>query len=316
MSDGHLFLGVDGGGTKTEFACIDADGRLLAQALTGPTYYLQVGLDGVVRALEEGIGQITAALSVTASDFDHVFFGLPAYGEDSVIDPKLHDLCGRILGHARYGCGNDMICGWAGSLACADGINLVAGTGSIAYGERAGNGARAGGWGEIFGDEGSAYWIAIQGLNAFTRMSDGRLPIGALHGLLVEALELHEDLDLCARIMGERAMARDEIAALSTIVARAADDGDLAAAGILDRAAQELSHMARALREKLGFATTDIVPLSWSGGVLAHNASLRTSLGRHLLTDGGRFQLTEPRHSPAYGAALYAARLGEARTEA
>ncbi len=37
-----------------------------------------------------------------------------------------------------------------------DGINLVAGTGSIAYGEFAGRAARAGGWGELFSDEASA----------------------------------------------------------------------------------------------------------------------------------------------------------------
>ncbi|MEI9903464.1 MAG: BadF/BadG/BcrA/BcrD ATPase family protein [Asticcacaulis sp.] len=73
-----------------------------------------------------------------------------------------------------------MICGWAGSLAGADGINIVAGTGSIGYGERLGRGARAGGWGEVFSDEGSAYWIAVQGLAAFARMSDGRLAKGPL----------------------------------------------------------------------------------------------------------------------------------------
>ncbi len=59
-------------------------------------------------------------------------------------------------------CGNDMVCGWAGSLACADGINVVAGTGSICYGEYQGRSARCGGWGELFSDEGSAYWIARQ----------------------------------------------------------------------------------------------------------------------------------------------------------
>ena len=65
-----------------------------------------------------------------------------------------------LLGHRRYRCGNDMVCAWAGSLGGEDGINIVAGTGSIGYGERAGASARAGGWGEVFGDEGSAYWIA------------------------------------------------------------------------------------------------------------------------------------------------------------
>ncbi len=47
----------------------------------------------------------------------------------------------------------------------------------MTYGERLGVGQRVGGWGELFGDEGSAYWIrCIRGLNAFSRMSDGRIP--------------------------------------------------------------------------------------------------------------------------------------------
>ena len=73
-----------------------------------------------------------------------------------------------------------MVCGWAGSLAGEDGINVISGTGSMTYGERHGTGHRVGGWGELFGDEGSAYWIAAQGLNAFSRMSDGRLARGPL----------------------------------------------------------------------------------------------------------------------------------------
>ena len=73
-----------------------------------------------------------------------------------------------------------MICSWAGSLACEDGISVIAGTGSMAYGEYEGRSARAGGWGELIGDEGSAYWIAREGMNLFSRMSDGRAPRGPL----------------------------------------------------------------------------------------------------------------------------------------
>ena len=74
----------------------------------------------------------------------------------------------------RYRCGNDAVCGWAGALAGEDGINIVAGTGSIGYGEFEGRAARAGGWGELFSDEGSAHWIAREALSLFSRMSDGR----------------------------------------------------------------------------------------------------------------------------------------------
>ena len=51
---------------------------------------------------------------------------------------------------------NDSAAGWAGSLGLEEGINLVAGTGSIAYGQnKFGTEARAGGWDDGFSDEGS-----------------------------------------------------------------------------------------------------------------------------------------------------------------
>ena len=71
-----------------------------------------LGLEGATRALAEGVAGICRLLSVEPDAFRFAFFGLPAYGEDTLIDPRLHDACGRILGHARYACGNDMVCGW------------------------------------------------------------------------------------------------------------------------------------------------------------------------------------------------------------
>jgi N-acetylglucosamine kinase-like BadF-type ATPase len=306
-----VFLGVDGGGTKTEFVCIDEAGRVIARAVTGTTYHLQIGLDEAIARLGQGIEAVCGQLTLSPAGLRRAFFGLPAFGEDAAIDPLLDAACGRLLGHDRYRCDNDMVCGWAGSLACADGINLVAGTGSIGYGERQGRKARVGGWGEIFSDEGSAYWIAIQGLNAFTRMSDGRLPAGPLKQALARELALASDLDICARVMGEKGMARDEIAGLARIVSDAADQGDAEAAAILDRAGSELAAMAQALRRNLGFGESETVLLSWSGGVLTKQAAVRTALRRHLDRQG-RYAVIEPRHDPALGAALYAALLDRA----
>ena len=113
--------------------------------------------------------------------------------------------------------------------------------------------ARAGGWGEAFSDEGSAYWIAMQGLNAYSRMSDGRLPKGPLHALINEALNLTNDLDLCARVYGANARSRGELAQLSLLVAKAAALGDAAALEIFRRAGLELAQIADALRQKLGY---------------------------------------------------------------
>lgn len=303
-----LYLGVDGGGTKTEFICIDADRQIVARTATGTTYHLQIGLDGAIATLRSGVADVCRQAGIAPADLAFAFFGLPAYGEDNLIDPQLERACGAILGHSRYACGNDMICGWAGSFACADGLNLVAGTGSIGYGQRRGVAARVGGWGETFSDEGSAYWIAIQGLNAFTRMSDGRLPKSVLHDRFRDALSLQSDIDLCARIMGERGMTREEIAGLATIVSAAAGEGDPVASAILADAARELVEIARALRAKLAFEPGEIASISWSGGVLSQEEVVRTELlGMLGRTEG--FDFTPPLHPPGLGAAFYALHL-------
>jgi N-acetylglucosamine kinase-like BadF-type ATPase len=303
-----LFLGVDGGGTKTEFVAIDAAGQVVARTVTGTTYHLQVGFDEAMRRLAEGVATIAGQTGVAARDFDYVFLGLPAFGEDAGIDPRIVAACGRLLGHDRYRCDNDMVCGWAGSLACEDGINVVAGTGSIAYGQRAGRAARAGGWGEVFGDEGSAYWIAVQGLALFSRMSDGRAPRGPLYGIVAEALALGDDLDLCARVMGPAGLGRDGIAALAPLVSQAARAGDVAAHDILRLAARELVALATAARAVLGFDCAAGVPVSWSGGVLLNEPLVREEFVARL---GNAFAPAPPLYPPGQGAALYARLLAQ-----
>src|SRR5690349_8352506 len=190
-----MFLGVDGGGTKTAFCLVDLDGHVVAEARTASVYYLNDGLEIVEPLLRQGIAEVCAAAGIDVSGITHAFFGLPAYSEISRDMAVLDALPAKILGGDHYRCGNDMICGWAGSLGAVDGINVVAGTGSIAYGENRGRTWRGGGWSELFGDEGSGYWVAIQGLNAFSRMVDGRLPAGPLVGELCEALGLAVDFD-------------------------------------------------------------------------------------------------------------------------
>ncbi len=173
-----LFLGVDGGGTKTQFVLVDRDGNMIA-AYEGPTSdHLQIGMDGLRDVLTDGLAALFGQAGIDGSAIARAFFGLPAYGEDSAAQVLLDALPEPLLGHRRYRCGNDMVCAWAGSLGGEDGINIVAGTGSIGYGERRGRSARAGGWGEVFGDEGSAYWIAAQGLNIFAKMppAEGAAP--------------------------------------------------------------------------------------------------------------------------------------------
>jgi N-acetylglucosamine kinase-like BadF-type ATPase len=200
-----------------------------------------------------------------------------------------------------------MVCGWAGSLAGEDGINVISGTGSMTYGERLGTGHRVGGWGELFGDEGSAYWIATQGLNAFSRMSDGRLARGPLYDLIKRRLEISSDLDAVGLVIEKWGGNRGSIAALATTVCEAARQQDQASTGILTAAADELATLVETTRVLVGFTDAELVPVSYSGGMFSDEGYLglfRNALGRL----PAKYDLRLPLLDPAVGAALYAAK--------
>jgi N-acetylglucosamine kinase-like BadF-type ATPase len=304
------FLGVDGGGSNTGFQLIDADGREIARAQTGTTDHGQIGIDGAADRLGEGLDAIFAAAGVRREDIAFAYFGLPAFGEDARAAEQLEELPAGLLGHRRYACGNDMVCGWAGSLAGADGVNVVAGTGSIGYGERQGRSARAGGWGNAIGDEGSGYWIASRALTLFSRMSDGRAPKGPLHAILKEELGLERDLDLCSLVGADGPLgARDRVAALCPLVARAAVEGDAAAKAIFIDAAHELAAIVEAVRLAIGYADEEVTPVSYSGGAFAAGDFFQCAFAAAVGELVGTYRLTAPILSPLAGASLLAAKL-------
>ena len=259
--------------------------------------------------LSAGVRQVLQEGGLPGATIRYAFFGLPAYGEDRHATSLQQAIPRAVLGHDRYACDNDMVCRWAGSLACSDGINIIAGTGSMGYGQRQGSAARAGGWGEAFSDEGSAYWIAAQGLNAYSRMSDGRLPRGALHAVFNEELALEQDLDICALVYGEQTSSRGDFARLSLLVAKAARRGDAVAGRIYAQAGNKLAQIADALCRSLGFTDDEIVPLSYSGGAISAGDLLLAPFQESLRNASSNFELRMPLHEPHYGAAIYAVKL-------
>ena len=201
-----------------------------------------------------------------------------------------------------------MVCGWAGSLGLAPGVNVVSGTGSISYGERGGRHARVGGWGELFGDEGSAYWLGIRGLQAWTRMTDGREPVGPLHALLGERLALADPLDLVSLVHDTWGGDRSTIAALAPLVVEAAEAGDAGRrGGSSTTAVVELVRLVRSTAERLRLrrATRSCRCPARAGSSGA--ATVRRAFAERL-ADVGPFDLRPSRFSPVVGAALYAAR--------
>jgi N-acetylglucosamine kinase-like BadF-type ATPase len=304
------YLGIDGGGSKTGFLLIDDAGRVLASHREGSAYYLEIGLDALRALLVRGVRATLEQAQLSGTNLTFAFFGLPAYGEDRAVQSALDNAPSQAVGHGRYRCGNDMVCGWAGALAGTDGINVVAGTGSIAYGEYAGRSARAGGWGELFSDEGSAYWLAREGLRLFARMSDGRSARGALYEGVRRHFALQEDLDLCGAVYGKELAQRSQFAQLSKLVSAAARAGDAEAAALCRHAAGELADLVDAVRRQLHVPPELALPISCSGGLFELNELILAPLRAQLAQRARPYTFLTPALPPDAGAALYAARLG------
>ena len=305
------FLGIDGGGTKTDFLLIDDTGRVLSAHRAGSAYHLETGIDALESMLTAGIRTTLRRAALAPDEVSFAFIGLPAHGEDSALSSRLDGIA-AVLPPARHRCGNDMVCGWAGALAGCDGINLVAGTGSIAYGEFAGRRARAGGWGELFSDEGSAYWVAREGMTLFSRMSDGRATQGPLYALVRERFGLRNDLDLCAAVYGPAApLSRSEFAGLASLVARAAAAGDPQAQGVFEAAGRELAGLVDAVRDALRPPPQAILAVSYCGGMFQFGELMLVPLRAALRGGTRNYVFSAPRLTPVAGAALYAARLNE-----
>jgi N-acetylglucosamine kinase-like BadF-type ATPase len=202
---------------------------------------------------------------------------------------------------------------WAGATEAEPGVIVIAGTGSIAYGENAqGESARAGGWGFIYGDEGGAFDIARQALRAVLREHEGWGPRTALTPAIMEATGAANANDAMHRFYTAE-WPRARVAELAMTVDRIAEEGDPLAADILRGAAQQLAVLAGSVRRQL-WSEEDATPIhiSWIGGVF-QSQILMERFRTLALLDGG-VSAEPPKHSPAAGALMLAYRAAGLRT--
>lgn len=295
----EIWIGIDGGGTKTQFAAIGEDGRQYGVYRTGGVYYHQIGVDEVCRRLTRGIDAL--CLQGEYAGIQGICFGMPGYGESGEADSRAVEAVRAALPPVPLHVVNDVEVGWAGALAIAPGINIVAGTGSIAYGrDGAGRSMRCGGWASFFSDEGSCYWLGRRTLELFAKQSDGRCPVGPLYGLLKERLGIREDWEVNVQAREIFAPSREQTAALQEILFLAAEAGDPGALALYEEAGKELAQMVRAVAEGLSLREPAV---SYSGGLFATGERILEPLCRELRIP---IKLCPPALSPAQGAALLA----------
>lgn len=298
------FIGVDGGGTKTAFALSYADGIPTRTLSTTGCSYQSLGVEAAVQVVGEGVRELLALEETEANDCAGCCIGMPCYGENPEMDKILLAGLAKLLAPIPVYVVNDVEVGWAGSLECREGIHIVAGTGSIAFGRgRDGRSARCGGWNEFYGDEGSCYWVGRQAMGLFSRESDGRAVRGPLYDIVQREFGLMNDFYFTDVIRERWAPFRAKVAAFQIYAYQAAQAGDAAAASLYGAAARELALMVKTLRDSLPFSSGEI-EVSYSGGLFKAGELVLRPLRREIEALG--CVLKPPGRSAIEGALLLA----------
>ena len=305
MSQRELLIAVDGGGTRTHCAAFDRSGTLLAEAVSGPSNHLVARRDVVRRSLEEAIREVLQGCGAKTADVRLVSAGLAGVDYDGA---GREDAAGilREAGFGEFSIHGDMVIAHLGALGGGPGAMALAGTGAVYLG-RAEKSAwtKAGGWGYLIGDEGSAYWIGRMALTAASRARDGRGPATRLVDAIRGSLRVEKFEDVIGLLYGREGMVR-EIAGLSRLVDEAAEGGDPAASAILCDAGRELAAGISAVIGRGGLSGTCRV--SYQGAVLRDSRTVREAFCEAVLAEWPSVQVTAPAHAPLFGAWLLGAR--------
>lgn len=302
----RLFLGIDGGGTKTQAIIVDEHGRFQSTGLGGPSNYDDVGVPATQASVDQAVTAARQVAHLTDAPFTAVFLGMA--GVVSATDRAIITQIARNLNLApseAIGVDHDCRIALAGGLSGRPGMVQIAGTGSSTFGiNAAGESWRAGGWGQLIADEGSGYWLGVQALQAAVRAYDGRLPHTLLLDLVKEHLDITDMNDIMHRLYSD-GIARSEIAALSPLVIATAQAGDHTACNLLQQGASLLADCVVAVANKLGFANGPS-ELALVGGMFKAGVVFERPFQEAVIAQLPHCQLVPAELPPVLGAAVLA----------
>lgn len=216
------YIGIDGGGTKTEAVAFDESGRILARHLTGACNPSVLGFD----ASAERVAECIDALMADGGRRLHRTAGIFAKDDG----PRFAAAVSRTCGVGNVKCENDVMNVIASATDADRCVAGVCGTGMIVYAKEPDRATRLGGWGYLLEHGGSGYAIGRDVIRAAVGESEGMSPATALAPLVGRRAGLpleHLVLEVYRR-------EPSFVASFAPLAFEAAAAGDAVARGILD----------------------------------------------------------------------------------
>lgn len=285
----RTILGIEGGGTKTDWVLLDELGGILDQGQL-PASNLKVTTD-------EQLLHIFSQLPKEATDIG-LFIAACLIERDRA---RLRQLACQVWPVARIRVGSDRDSGFAAALGVGDGIVVISGTGAVVHGRHGDREAKAGGWGHILGDRGGGYDLARHALRKVMLQFDLDGTVSALGSSVLAALSLNELPQLVDWIHDADKM---DVARLAPVVIRAAQEGDDSMRQLVSNRARDLALFTHAVARKLDLLLPEV---RLAGGLLTREPFYVDCYRGHLapLLPGANVELCT--RSGAMGAATLAA---------
>lgn len=213
-----LLIGLDSGGSKTRALLVTGEGAVVGAVD-------DAGLDP--NGTKDWPARLNAILARLMQDrpITAAVLGLPCHGEDAMTSAAQRDAAAQALGPVPHLVRNDVEIAFDGAFAGGPGVLLLSGAGSMVWAGNGRDSLRVGGWGEVFGDEGSAHWIGREALSLATQSLDGRRPEAQGLAKVVFAAIGTDAERLIAWAYG-RTDRRAAVAGIARAVCAAAEAGD------------------------------------------------------------------------------------------
>lgn len=300
----QLFLGVDGGGTKTNVALMDESQEVVAEGSGGPSNPLRVGVETAVANIAKAIDQACDSGGVSRGDIVAATLGLAGVRRADIRE-RIRDSFATRFRVRKTNVTTDADIALFGTTLGKAGLVVIAGTGSVCIGVND-EGVKfiAGGWGPVAGDEGGGRGIAGDALHAVAKASDGRGELTKLSEQAADYFRASNVENLIGAIYAPQ-MDNSRIAGFARLVVETAQDGDKVAVDILRDAGHELGTAAAAVLKKLGLEKRK-VPIGCVGSVFKAGELLTGPMTEIIARVAPNAFLTDPQMPPAHAAALMA----------
>ena len=296
----NYYIGIDGGGTKTDCILVDNNFNILCSINNGPLNLLSSGITESAKTVFKLINSCISKLNINLSLIQCIGVGAAGAGriEDSIkLESKLKELLSIPIYTKVF---SDAEAALEGAFNSHPGCILISGTGSIIFGKD-NNGLihRSGGFGKILGDEGSGYMLGKKALIAALKEFDGRSEKSLITPLLKEKYNIESVQEIINSVYKNNM----DISSVAPLVLASAGNNDLIALKIVDEETNELLDLILSMMKKL---KKDEIEICLSGKLISTENIFSIILRKKISLLNKHIKIKEPEFPPAMGSVFLA----------